>query len=222
MSVGGKIYKIEVIKENHKVFYVKDRNDKICVHADDSSLDAPLQIGEGIWWHHPTVFARKDTVKIPKIGYTYSVNEDVLKEEMEVLKKLGIEKVPYQGASIGFAEKNQSWYGWSHRAIAGFKVGSKVKMGDCAFQPSNKEEFAEYITQFWGDEKYLEDVKITHTKTGVKLTAVYNNKVPNKDLRGTPYVHFEKYPKKWGRGAWTAKTLDDAKQMAIDFSKDVS
>lgn len=25
------------------------------------------------------------------------------------------------------------WYGWSHRAIYGFKVGDKVKKGDCAY-----------------------------------------------------------------------------------------
>ena len=33
--------------------------------------------------------------------------------------------------SIGFCEKEQKWYGWSHRAMYGFKVGDKVKKGDC-------------------------------------------------------------------------------------------
>lgn len=32
--------------------------------------------------------------------------------------------------SIGFCEKNQKWYGWSHRAISGFGVGDIVKEGD--------------------------------------------------------------------------------------------
>ena len=31
---------------------------------------------------------------------------------------------------IGFSEKEQKWYGWSHRAIYGFKVGDKCKDGD--------------------------------------------------------------------------------------------
>lgn len=29
--------------------------------------------------------------------------------------------------SIGFSEKEQKWYGFSHRAICGFKVGDKCK-----------------------------------------------------------------------------------------------
>ena len=33
--------------------------------------------------------------------------------------------------SIGFSRKNKKWYGWSHRAIYGFKVGDIVKKGDC-------------------------------------------------------------------------------------------
>lgn len=35
--------------------------------------------------------------------------------------------------SIGFSEKEKKWYGWSHRAIVGFKVGDKIfepKFGD--------------------------------------------------------------------------------------------
>lgn len=31
--------------------------------------------------------------------------------------------------SIGFSEKEQKWWGWSHRAIYGFEVGHKVKEG---------------------------------------------------------------------------------------------
>ena len=33
--------------------------------------------------------------------------------------------------SIGFCEKEQKWYGWSHRAIFGFGIGSEVEEGDC-------------------------------------------------------------------------------------------
>lgn len=31
--------------------------------------------------------------------------------------------------TIGFCEKNQKWFGWSHRAIYGFGIGHKVKKG---------------------------------------------------------------------------------------------
>lgn len=35
---------------------------------------------------------------------------------------------------IGYAPKTQTWYGWSHRAVTGFKVGSTVKPGDVIAQ----------------------------------------------------------------------------------------
>ena len=62
--------------------------------------------------------------------------------------------------SIGYIPKNKSWAGWSHRAIATFKVGDKCVKGDCGF-----------------------------TKQ---------------------------------RGEWTAKNMDDVKQMAWDFADGVS
>ena len=33
--------------------------------------------------------------------------------------------------SIGLSEQEQKWYGWSHRAIFGFSIGSMVQEGDC-------------------------------------------------------------------------------------------
>lgn len=31
-----------------------------------------------------------------------------------------------RGTGLGFSEKEQKWYGWSHRAIVGFGVGDKI------------------------------------------------------------------------------------------------
>ena len=61
---------------------------------------------------------------------------------------------------VGYSPKESKWYGWSHRAIYGFKIGSTCKEGDCHYTPE--------------------------------------------------------------KGEWTAKTMDDAKQMAIDFNEGVS
>ena len=50
-----------------------------------------------------------------------------------LVDKKGIAPIKQPGAdvcSIGFCEKEQKWYGWSHRAIYGFKVGDKVSKGD--------------------------------------------------------------------------------------------
>ncbi len=79
--------------------------------------------------------------------------------------------------SIGFSEKEQKWYGWSHRAIYGFGIGDKVDSEDhmCSISA-------------WVDE-YLEE---------------------NPDLDRRLPVGFE------------AKTLEDAKKMAISFADAVS
>ena len=41
--------------------------------------------------------------------------------------------------SIGCSEKEKKWYGWSHRAIAGFKVGDKI------FEPNFGDDDTEFV-----------------------------------------------------------------------------
>jgi len=94
--------------------------------------------------------------------------------------KMGIRPEVYQDknntCSIGFCKKEQKWYGWSHRAIFGFKIGDTVKKGDCA-----------------ASSGYIEEYIIKHPECDLSLP-----------------VGFE------------AKTLDDAKRMAIAFADSVS
>lgn len=60
-----------------------------------------------------------------------------LKTAQMLCDKYGIRpersKKSHTVCSIGYSEKDGKWYGWSHRAIFGFSVGSKVKRGDCAY-----------------------------------------------------------------------------------------
>jgi hypothetical protein len=44
-------------------------------------------------------------------------------------------------ACIAFSPKNQKWYGWSHRAIYGFKIGDVVEQGDLTTTSGYTEEF---------------------------------------------------------------------------------
>ena len=78
--------------------------------------------------------------------------------------------------SIGFSERDGKWYGWSHRAIYGFKVGDVVKKGDC----TNSSGY----------------------------TDAYLSEHPEED--GSLPVGF------------TAKTLEDARVMAVAFAESVS
>lgn len=73
--------------------------------------------------------------------FTQPNSEAPLREgQKELAKKYGIEQFDYprpdaQVRSIGFNPKTQTWYGWSHRAIAGFKVGDVVKPKDMIANP---------------------------------------------------------------------------------------
>lgn len=122
----------------------------------------------------------------------------------------------HQVCSIGFCEKENKWYGWSHRAIYGFGIGSKISKGMCGFLPSNKQEFIDTHKTFFEDG--VSNTTVSASRKGITVTS--HAKKANGEL--VAYKNFTPFPKVWGRGEWEAKTIDDAKQMAIDFADDVS
>lgn len=106
-----------------------------------------------------------------------------------------------------------------------FEVGSICKYGDCHYQPKDEEDFIKYECDFWRDE-YTERIHAVKSslngERGITIITTYNNKVPNLKLRGRTNSKFIAYPHKFGRGEWIAETLENAKQMAIDFKEGVS
>ena len=143
----------------------------------------------------------------------------------DICDTLGINPIPAKDGidicTIGFCEKEQKWYGWSHRAMFGFGIGSEVTEGDAGFKSSNIGEFIKNCLHFWEDKghEYTRHVEVDDY---IEIVWKYNNTVPNKKLRGTLGSTRVEIPKVWGRGSWKAKTLEDAKQMAIDFAEGVS
>lgn len=132
--------------------------------------------------------------------------------------------------NIGFNPEKQKWYGWSHRAINGFCIGSGFKKGEVQYQPGTKEAFKEDCLRFWGDTNMEKTHKVKPVakegmqagKLGIWVLYTYDDKTPNKNLRNKICGVFSPYPEKFGKGEWTAKTLEDAKQMAIDFADGIS
>lgn len=136
--------------------------------------------------------------------------------------------------SIGYCAKEFAWYGWSHRAMCGFKVGSQITRDHAGYRPTDKEDFVAHTIDFWRNEHIGEIIphldqeeEIRHAgevtkQKGVRLEYVYNDTVPNESLRGKTQTEFFPYPEKWGRGEWEAENLDDAMEMAKDFAEAVS
>lgn len=160
-----------------------------------------------------------------------------LEEDVKYLLRNGIteqlqntKNESQSSVNIGFNPIEHKWYGWSHRAIYGFGVGSKCEKGHCHYQPDTKEAFKEDCLRFWGDTDMDDTYKVDPVseegtqdgRLGIWVHYTLDDKSPNKKMRGQISGVFSEYPEKWGKGEWTAKTLDDAKQMAIDFAEDVS
>lgn len=127
-------------------------------------------------------------------------------------------------ANIGFNPEKKLWYGWSHRAIFGFGAGSEIKKHTLGYIPTDMNDFISHMVKFWSDETHLNVSGISATNEkgieGAQITWEYH--CPGKSLHGTIGETFCYPPKKWGKGEWIAETLEDAKQMAIDFSESVS
>ena len=120
--------------------------------------------------------------------------------------------------SIGFCEKEQLWYGWSHRAIFGFGIGSSVKRGDCAYISDNTEELLAEC------KKHGETAEIVDDETVRISVEIYTIMGENEDgtIKLSEESETEYHTIRVGRGEWTAKTLEDARQMAIDFADSVA
>ena len=189
---------------------------------------------------HPEL---KTNVWLSKFDDSYIAHTE-MPEEVDFLAKLEITEELTHG--VGFSPKDNKWYGWSHRAIYGFTIGSTCKKGDCHYQPKDKDDFLEAVVNFWSDKNNLntkgrhgkqeilhyepidighDEQKPIHTgkfEEGVHVEWTYATDIPNKKLRYKISGVFNPYPKEYGRGEWVAKTMEDAKQMAIDFNEGVS
>jgi hypothetical protein len=128
--------------------------------------------------------------------------------------------------SIGFSSKDGKWYGWSHRAIYGFKIGSKCRRGDCHYRAASRKDYRDECKRFWASDSH-ENVKARYVNdrdglSGIEVSWTYSDDIPNEKLRGQISSVFEEYPETWGKGEWRANTVADARQMACDFADSVS
>lgn len=141
------------------------------------------------------------------------------------LEKIGIVpelRTPTSGCcSIGFCASEQKWYGWSHRAIYGFGIGGAVKKGDCAYVTSDVDEL------YNGIVTYTKKENVEKLENGVCIKHEIVRNVDPEVMGYEVCIDYEPAEPiyqiiKCGKGEWTAQTLEDAKQMAMDFAKGVN
>jgi hypothetical protein len=57
-------------------------------------------------------------------------------------------------AQIAYNPKLKAWYGWSNRAVSGFKIGHKVKKGDCTLSSGWTKDAPQYKADLKRIAKY--------------------------------------------------------------------
>lgn len=165
----------------------------------------------------------------PNQEYTpATINKNTIDRAKDLLK-YGDELVPQlqqaKVCCIGWSPENQKWYGWSHRAIYGFGIGSECKPGHCHYMPKDEDDFIRESIRFWSED-YHEDVHFDSYGEqdglkGVWIKWTCSSNIPNEKMRGQTDGVFSVFPDEWGKGSWTAQTLEDAEQMARDFAEGV-
>ena len=121
--------------------------------------------------------------------------------------------------SIGYAPADKKWYGWSHRAIYGFTIDSTCKKGDCHYVPDS---FAEIQV-----DCHCKRGTKCHGNASVELVAAIpgdleSHLIPKGPTEGIVTCEVGNCIFEIGKGEWIAGTMEDAKQMAIDFARSVS
>lgn len=126
-----------------------------------------------------------------------------LYEEYGICEDLSTYNKDNKCISVGYSPKNNKYYGWSHRAIRGFSIGSEVRKGQNGYKPRTIEEMSETCGCLGEDNK---------------CTDYYLDRDSEYDI---VYCSEGNCPYSLGRGEWKAESLADAKEMAMNFAYDV-
>lgn len=161
------------------------------------------------------------------IAMTDDIDEYIRSKDetlIDFLVHYGINEVysTRMNANYGYSEKMQSWWGWDGKDRGVYRVGTRVTFDNGAYCPEDAMHLEEYWRKFWTSELYESTTITNRTEEGFVVECRWSSDpsvIANPDARGGLTTHAYKYPKEYGKGAWTAKTLDDAKEMAMDFAK---
>lgn len=121
---------------------------------------------------------------------------------------------PSLDANMLFSTPCSEWAAFNeNNLLASFQIGSTCKKGDIHFVPSNRKELFEQEALYWDKHGFeVESWQKCNETGGINFVLSIKNGQFKK-----PVEYLAKPPKSYGRGEWTAETLEDAKQMCIDY-----
>lgn len=184
----------------------------------------------------------EDAVEM-EIAYTKTGHYVGLPEMAQYLFKEGIVPEPREDSpetrpgvkvcSIGFSEKHQKWFGWSSRALFGFGIGHRVEEGQVGYITDDPKKLANQMIKLL-KQAGCEIIAANINEEKRVVVVLYDQQVPvyrntvGKDGQiqhvkdGKPMGERKSWEHSFGRGEWTAETLEDCKVMAIDFAREIS
>ena len=113
-------------------------------------------------------------------------------------------------------------------------IGSKVKIGDCAYESNSVDELVDIWTNEWHVAPHLitrlpNGIRIEHEMVkAVETTSISIGSITESgETDCDPVEEYEPAESEFqeilvGRGEWTAMTLEDAREMAVAFANSVS
>lgn len=100
-----------------------------CVFKEIKLFDKDNKILTEIWTNH------NEYVGLADLGKKESTVNFIYKHRLTNLmsinraKGLPLSKTGCNAVSVGFNEKEQKWYGWTHRGYGAFEIGYEIKQG---------------------------------------------------------------------------------------------
>ena len=202
------IDRLQEIRESKYFYYDNNNKKRLVMKMYPFDLDVYIEkfnVADSRYMWMPRHYSRRLSKKLRNY---FNTNE--VKLNPPLLMTTGIE--PYD-TTIGFDKKANKWYGWDYEDIREFSIGHIVKKGDIGYIPSNIEDLYNLLKRYKQNAQIIKHDEYISVK---ELLSVVEGITENDDYICHKYwsKSYNVYP---GKGEWQAKTLDDCKEMAIDF-----
>lgn len=128
--------------------------------------------------------------------------------------------------NLGFSSKNQKYYGWSHRAIFGFGIGYKIKKGDVCYVSETIEEEIEHLKSWHSEDS--EEINTSISDMNISNSTIsFNHITKHKEPSKTDKIQKISYDLSpligtTLSGEFEIRSLEESKEIAIRFAKEVS